>query len=158
MSPCHPEPDGTDGLEERLEGDIIIALRRVDADGYLVSLDFLGCTDDCPVTTAVLGAHLFESEIIESLAQFRTVQLLGDVATDNLHRSGYGHELSCLCLRWLSEVEIHKFLFQSRRLKSAVVPVLLFYLLIGEPVAEITLVEGVSLGVDAFVIERMLTG
>ena len=37
-------------------------------------------------------------------------------------------------------------------------PVLLFYLLIGEPVAEITLVEGVSLGVDAFVIERMLTG
>ena len=37
-------------------------------------------------------------------------------------------------------------------------PVLLFYLLIGEPVAKITLVEGVSLGVDAFVIERMLTG
>ena len=34
-------------------------------------------------------------------------------------------------------------------------PVLLFYLLIGEPVAEITLVEGVSLGVDAFVIERI---
>ena len=37
-------------------------------------------------------------------------------------------------------------------------PVLLFYLLIGEPIAEITLVEGVSLGIDAFVIERMLTG
>ena len=91
MSPCHPEPDGTEGLEERLERGIIIALRWVDADGYLVSLDFLGCTDDCPVTTAVLGAHLFESEIIESLAQFRTVQLLGDVATDDLHRSGYGH-------------------------------------------------------------------
>ena len=108
---CHPQPDGTEGLEERLEGGIIIALRRVDADGYLVSLDFLGCTDDCPVTTAVLGAHLFESEIIESLAQFRTAQLLGDVATDDLHRSGYGHELPCLRLRWLSEVEIHKFLF-----------------------------------------------
>ena len=41
----------------------------------LVSLDFLGSTDDCPVTTAVLGAHLFESEIIESLAQFRTCLL-----------------------------------------------------------------------------------
>ena len=103
---------------ERLEGGIIIALRRVDADGYLICLDFLGCTDDCPVTTAVLGAHLFESEIIESLAQFRTVQLLGDVATDDLHRSAYGHELPCLRLRWLSEVEIHTLLFLSRRLKN----------------------------------------
>ena len=118
MSPCHPEPDGTEGLEERLERGIIIALRWVDADGYLVSLDFLGSTDDCPVTTAVLGAHLFESEIIESLAQFRTVQLLGDVATDDLHRSGYGHELPCLRLRWLSEVEIRTLLFLSRRLQN----------------------------------------
>ena len=46
---------------ERLEGGIIIALLRVDADGYLVSLDFLGSTDDRFVTTAVLGAHLLES-------------------------------------------------------------------------------------------------
>ena len=70
VSSCHPvtlnrmEPMAW----ERLEGGIIIALRRIDADGYLICLDFLGCTDDCPVTTAVLGAHLFESEIIESLA------------------------------------------------------------------------------------------
>ena len=96
---------------EWLERGIIIGMLRVDAEGYLVSLDFLGSTDNRPVTTVVGGAHLFESEIIESLAQFRTVQLLGEVATDDLHRSGYGHELPCLRLRWLSEVEIHKFLF-----------------------------------------------
>ncbi len=96
---------------ERLERGIIIGMLRVDAEGYLVCLDFLGSTYNRPVTTAVLGAHLFESEIIKSLAQFRTVQLLGEVATDDLHRSGYGHELPCLRLRWLSEVEIHKFLF-----------------------------------------------
>ena len=63
VSPCHPvtvEPDEPMAWG-RLEGGIIIALLRVDADGYLVSLDFLGCTDDCLVTTAVLGAHLLES-------------------------------------------------------------------------------------------------
>ena len=61
---------------ERLERGIIIGMLRVDAEGYLVCLDFLGSTDNRPVPTVVGGAHLFESEIIESLAQFRTVQLL----------------------------------------------------------------------------------
>ena len=69
MSPCHPEPDGTEGLEERLERGIIIGMLRVDAEGYLVCLDFLGSTDNRPVPTVVGGAHLFESEIIESSAQ-----------------------------------------------------------------------------------------
>ena len=78
---------------ERLERGIIIGMLRVDAEGYLVSLDFLGSTDNRPVTTVVGGAHLFESEIIESSAQLGAAQLLGDVATDDLYRSGYGHEL-----------------------------------------------------------------
>ena len=101
---------------ERLERGIIIGLRRVDAEGYLVCLDFLGSTYNRPVTTVVGGAHLFESEIIESSAQLGAAQLLRDVATDDLHRSGYGHELPCLRLRWLSEVEIYKLLFLSWRL------------------------------------------
>ena len=101
-----------------LERGIIIGMLRVDAEGYLVCLDFLGSTDNRPVPTVVGGAHLFESEIIESSAQLGAAQLLGDVATDNLHRSGYGHELPCLRLRWLSEVEIRTLLFLLRRLQS----------------------------------------
>ena len=46
---------------ERLERGIIIGMLRVDAEGYLVCLDFLGSTYNRPVTTAVLGAHLLES-------------------------------------------------------------------------------------------------
>ena len=37
-------------------------------------------------------------------------------AENALHRSLAIHELSCLRLRWLSEVEIYELLFRSRRL------------------------------------------
>ena len=65
---------GRAGSERGVEGKHVVGrLFNLHAVSFEPGRDCLLYTS--PVTTAVLGAHLFESEIIESLAQFRTCLL-----------------------------------------------------------------------------------
>lgn len=128
----------------------------IDTQGNLIVPDLFCRADDGDETPAVLGAGLLEIQVAECLANLLAAQLLSDVAADDLHRPGYGHKLPVLSLRRLPEVEIHQFLFEAWRLEFTVVPVLPLYLFIRKPVAVAALVEGISLGIDAGMIEGML--
>ena len=121
--------------------------------GYLLGGAYL-----YQIASLVVESLLLEAKLGESPAYLLGTELLGDAIADDLEGSGCRHEYTALILGGFAEVYIYQFSLQSGCLKLAVVLVELLYLSLGKPVLIAALVEQVSLGVDALVVEGMLSG
>ena len=123
----------------------------------LVCLDFLRRAADYDKATAAVGAHSLEGQVAEGSAHVYGTELLTDAVADDLQGMGHGHELAQLRVGRLAEIQVHQLVFEAWCLELTVVTVQLLYLFLREPVLEAAPVEGKGLGIDAFVVERMVS-
>jgi len=83
-------------------------------------LYLLGRAAHDDIAARVRRALLLVALIHEGTPQVDTAEPLRQVAADYLHGTRHGHELAPLAIRRLSEIDVHQFLLQARRLSSFV--------------------------------------
>ena len=108
-------------------------------------LHLISLPADDDIASDALIFHTSEALIGKGTAQMDCRQLLRDVRTDDLQRSGHRHEFSRLRFRRLTEVELHELGLQARRLEGTVVLGEAADVVLGEPVVEALLIERIGL-------------
>ena len=129
----------------------------VEDDAFLIGLHLLRCALDDEIATDAVISHPLETKLIEGKPHSRWVQFLTDARADNLNSSCGGHEHAVLALQGNTKIQGHQFPFEMRCLKLTVMMVQLLDFFLRKPVLEAALEEGKRLGIDAFVVERMIS-
>ena len=109
------------------------------------------------VTARRIGAQGLESQVLEGTPQVAGVEFLIDTAAAyNLQRTANRHELAPLYSHRLSEINVDEILSRLGHFEMRIMLRQLLDIALREPVLEALAVEGIRLGVDVFVVERIV--